>query len=187
MSTNVNGNQLTCVIQQQYVTGSQAGSQAGCLAGPQDPRNHSLPSSSLSGTDSNDSFSLLSSSSLSTSDTTTCRRDRRLRRLLRPASSSAAAAGGTALGASGRSNNGIKLDVKTGKLSLWRLFPTFAFALQLPLRPASSAPALPHSGGSSPSSGLSLLAQTSPDPPGTARLEAHPGVVVRKKGFVVGS
>ena len=33
--------------------------------------------------------------------------------------------GGTALGASGRSNNGLKLDVKTGKLSLWRLFPTF--------------------------------------------------------------
>ena len=35
--------------------------------------------------------------------------------------------GGTALGASGRSNNGLKLDVKTGKLSLWRLFPTFTF------------------------------------------------------------
>ena len=33
--------------------------------------------------------------------------------------------GGTALGASGRSNNGLKLDVKTGKLSLWRLFPAF--------------------------------------------------------------
>ena len=37
--------------------------------------------------------------------------------------------GGTALGASGRSNNGLKLDVKTGKLSLWRLFPTFTFTL----------------------------------------------------------
>ena len=36
--------------------------------------------------------------------------------------------GGTALGASGRSNNGLKLDVKTGKLSLWRLFPTFFLA-----------------------------------------------------------
>ena len=37
--------------------------------------------------------------------------------------------GGTALGASGRSNNGLKLDVKTGKLSLWRLFPTFTFCI----------------------------------------------------------
>ena len=35
--------------------------------------------------------------------------------------------GGTALGASGRSNNGLKLDVKTGKLSLWRLFPAFTY------------------------------------------------------------
>ncbi|EFN55431.1 hypothetical protein CHLNCDRAFT_52221 [Chlorella variabilis] len=26
-----------------------------------------------------------------------------------------------------QSNNGLKLDVKTGKLSLWRLFPTFTF------------------------------------------------------------
>ena len=40
--------------------------------------------------------------------------------------------GGTALGASGRSNNGLKLDVKTGKLSLWRLFPTFTFYLPPP-------------------------------------------------------
>ena len=39
--------------------------------------------------------------------------------------------GGTALGASGRSNNGLKLDVKTGKLSLWRLFPTFTFTFLL--------------------------------------------------------
>ena len=39
--------------------------------------------------------------------------------------------GGTALGASGRSNNGLKLDVKTGKLSLWRLFPTFTFTFYL--------------------------------------------------------
>ena len=39
--------------------------------------------------------------------------------------------GGTALGASGRSNNGLKLDVKTGKLSLWRLFPTFTFRPRL--------------------------------------------------------
>ena len=42
--------------------------------------------------------------------------------------------GGTALGASGRSNNGLKLDVKTGKLSLWRLFPTFTFTF-LPKQP----------------------------------------------------
>ena len=40
--------------------------------------------------------------------------------------------GGTALGASGRSNNGLKLDVKTGKLSLWRLFPTFTFTFTFP-------------------------------------------------------
>ena len=40
--------------------------------------------------------------------------------------------GGTALGASGRSNNGLKLDVKTGKLSLWRLFPTFTFTFIWP-------------------------------------------------------
>ena len=40
--------------------------------------------------------------------------------------------GGTALGASGRSNNGLKLDVKTGKLSLWRLFPTFTFYPPIP-------------------------------------------------------
>ena len=39
--------------------------------------------------------------------------------------------GGTALGASGRSNNGLQLDVKTGKLSLWRLFPTFTFTFFL--------------------------------------------------------
>ena len=39
--------------------------------------------------------------------------------------------GGTALGASGRSNNGLKLDVKTGKLSLWRLFPTFTFTFTM--------------------------------------------------------
>ena len=42
--------------------------------------------------------------------------------------------GGTALGASGRSNNGLKLDVKTGKLSLWRLFPTFTFTFTMVLR-----------------------------------------------------
>ena len=42
--------------------------------------------------------------------------------------------GGTALGASGRSNNGLKLDVKTGKLSLWRLFPTFTFTFQVEQR-----------------------------------------------------
>ncbi|EFN53324.1 hypothetical protein CHLNCDRAFT_58610 [Chlorella variabilis] len=30
-----------------------------------------------------------------------------------------------------RSNNGLKLDVKTGKLSLWRLFPTFTFTFTL--------------------------------------------------------
>ena len=46
--------------------------------------------------------------------------------------------GGTALGASGRSNNGLKLDVKTGKLSLWRLFPTFTFYLYSAHRPAAS-------------------------------------------------
>ena len=40
--------------------------------------------------------------------------------------------GGTALGASGRSNNGLKLDVKTGKLSLWRLYPTFTFTFYWP-------------------------------------------------------
>ena len=33
----------------------------------------------------------------------------------------------------GRSNNGLKLDVKTGKLSLWRLFPTFTFTFSAPL------------------------------------------------------
>ena len=27
--------------------------------------------------------------------------------------------------------NGLKLDVKTGKLSLWRLFPTFTFTFTL--------------------------------------------------------
>ena len=49
--------------------------------------------------------------------------------------------GGTALGASGRSNNGLKLDVKTGKLSLWRLFPTFTFTLPSPL-PSPLGPCL---------------------------------------------
>ena len=60
--------------------------------------------------------------------------------------------GGTALGASGRSNNGLKLDVKTGKLSLWRLFPTFTFTFifLLPFkpdggsRPGCGAHPLPH-------------------------------------------
>ena len=42
--------------------------------------------------------------------------------------------GGTALGTSGRSNNGLKLDVKTGKLSLWRLFPTFTFTFTMLLQ-----------------------------------------------------
>ena len=44
--------------------------------------------------------------------------------------------GGTALGASGRSNNGLKLDVKTGKLNLWRLFPTFTFTFTYLLPPS---------------------------------------------------
>ena len=53
--------------------------------------------------------------------------------------------GGTALGASGRSNNGLKLDVKTGKLSLWRLFPTFTFTFldSSRLPPAVPSPSPP--------------------------------------------
>ena len=50
--------------------------------------------------------------------------------------------GSTALGASGRSNNGLKLDVKTGKLSLWRLFPTFTFTFYPTLAPLPSFSAL---------------------------------------------
>ena len=46
--------------------------------------------------------------------------------------------GGTALGASGRSNNGLKLDVKTGKLSLWRLFPTFTFTFTFTRQPSKT-------------------------------------------------
>ena len=48
--------------------------------------------------------------------------------------------GGTALGASGRSNNGLKLDVKTGKLSLWRLFPTFTFTFSTAAAAATQLP-----------------------------------------------
>ena len=52
--------------------------------------------------------------------------------------------GGTALGASGRSNNGLKLDVKTGKLSLWRLFPTFTFTFSPPFHSAARSRTCPH-------------------------------------------
>ena len=52
--------------------------------------------------------------------------------------------GGTALGASGRSNNGLKLDVKTGKLSLWRLFPTFTFTFYACCTWQPSIPQLTH-------------------------------------------
>ena len=50
--------------------------------------------------------------------------------------------GGTALGASGRSIHGLKIDVKTGKFSLWRLFPTFTFTFTCHLA-AAIKPALP--------------------------------------------
>ena len=72
--------------------------------------------------------------------------------------------GGTALGASGRSNNGLKLDVKTGKLSLWRLFPTFTFTFCTHFQLLSKADevAQPDAASLSPAADPSIA----PGPPG---------------------
>ena len=87
--------------------------------------------------------------------------------------------GGTALGASGRSNNGLKLDVKTGKLSLWRLFPTFTFTFLHQIQCREGLAAAGGTDCSALSSGAAARSDLFEFAPNYARGSADAGVASR--------